>query len=145
MPISERALGKVTIMNYGDYNLQYQWILSEECTATGAQGCQLVSIDRAEGSVEAQDRTNCELVFAPPRKMTLKNCTLTLKVNSTSIAIISHGSCISTGSEWSNHSHMCTGQWSGAKACLQPKGGRLWHVFPAPGRDEPQADQSCRY
>ena len=69
-------------MNHGDNNLEYNWILSEECAEAGAQGCQLVSVNRAQGTVEARDRTSCELVFAPPKKTTLKNCTLTLKVNS---------------------------------------------------------------
>ena len=81
MPVCERALGQVAIVNHGDHKLQYQWLLSDECEVMGAQGRPLVSIETAEGTVDAHDRTNCDLVFAPPKKLMLKNCTLTLKVN----------------------------------------------------------------
>ena len=80
MPVSERALGQIAILNNGDYNFQYHWTLSEQCRVAGAQGCQLVSIGRAEGTVEAHNRSTCELIFAPLKTTVLKDCTLTLEV-----------------------------------------------------------------
>ena len=78
--MSERALGQIAISNHGDYNFQYRWTLSEQCMTPGAQGCQLVSIERADGTVEAHGRSSCALVFAPPKKTVLKDCLLTLEV-----------------------------------------------------------------
>ena len=78
--MNERALGQIAILNHGDYNIQYCWKLSEQCTATGAQGCQLVSISTTQGTVEAHNRASCELIFAPPKRTVLKDCILTLEV-----------------------------------------------------------------
>ena len=80
VPVDERALGQVVVINHGDYNFQYRWCLSERCMAAGARGCQLVSIGTAEGTVPAHDRSSCDLTFAPPKRMMLKDCTLTLEV-----------------------------------------------------------------
>ena len=76
-----RALGQIAISNRGDYNFQYRWNLSEQYTVAGARGCQLISVGQSEGTVEAHSRSLCELTFAPPKKMVLKDCTLTLEVN----------------------------------------------------------------
>lgn len=80
VPVSERALGQIAISNYGDYNFQYRWTLSEQCRAAGAAACQLVSIERTEGTVDAHSRSSCALVFAPPKTAVLRDCTLTLEV-----------------------------------------------------------------
>lgn len=136
VPVNERALGQIAISNYGNYNFQYRWMLSEQCTTHGAQGCQLVSIEKAEGTVEAHNRSSCELVFAPPKKMILKNCTMTLEVTFISLfvtCICIYMLCKLTfpilGFKWSKHPYITDWTWSGAQACFHSFRSRVWHVL----------------
>ena len=80
VPVNERALGQLSILNHGQYSFEYQWRMSERCQHPGGQGCQLVAILPEEGVVEPNDRVRCELAFAPPSKMVLKSCELILEV-----------------------------------------------------------------
>ena len=85
--MNERSLGRVSVVNHGSHSIHYRWVLSERCLAAGGQGSQLVSITPAEGSVGAHNRACCELTFAPPKKMTLKDCQLTLEVHRNDVCV----------------------------------------------------------
>jgi hydrocephalus-inducing protein len=90
VPVNERALGRISLYNNGQYALEYRWVLSERCLLPGgggggggfgSSGQTLVSIAPEEGTVEAHDKSCCELVFAPPSRVTLKGCEIMLDVN----------------------------------------------------------------
>ena len=82
----ERALGRLSVLNHGHYNLEYRWKLSisEKCQQLEEKGEPLVIMDPMEGVVEPHSRLCCELAFSPPSKMTLKGCELTLEVGTLS-------------------------------------------------------------
>jgi hypothetical protein len=88
VPVNERALGRISLYNNGQYALEYRWVLSERCLMPGgggggfgSKGQALVSIAPEQGTVEAHDKSCCELVFAPPSKITLKGCEIMLDVS----------------------------------------------------------------
>ena len=86
VPVNERALGRISLYNNGQYAFEYRWVLSERCLMPGGGGfgegqMSLVSIDPEQGTVEAHNRICCELAFAPPSKITLKGCKIMLDVS----------------------------------------------------------------
>ena len=83
VPVNERALGRISLYNNGQYAFEYRWMLSERCLMPGGfgKGQTLVSIDPEQGTVEPHDRSCCELAFAPASKMTLKGCEIMLDVS----------------------------------------------------------------
>ena len=87
VPVNERALGRISLYNNGQYVFEYCWVLSEKCLTPGGFGKDqtLVSIDPGQGMVEPHDRSCCELAFAPPSKMNLRGCEIMLDVSSTNI------------------------------------------------------------
>ena len=84
VPVNERALGRISLYNNGQYPFEYRWVLSEKCLLAGGYGKSqtLVSVDPGKGMVEPHDRSCCELAFAPPSKMKLKACEILLDVSS---------------------------------------------------------------
>ena len=85
VPVNERALGRISLYNNGQYAFEYRWVLSERCLMPGGggfdKGRTLVSVDPEHGTVEPHDKNCCELAFAPPSKMTLKGCEIMLDVS----------------------------------------------------------------
>ena len=82
--VNERALWRISLYNNGQYAFEYRWVLSERCHMQGGfdREQSLVCIDPEQGMVEPHDHICCELAFAPPSKMTLKGCEITLEVSS---------------------------------------------------------------
>lgn len=83
VPVNERALGRISLYNNGQYPFEYHWVLSEKCRTRGGydKDRSVVSIDPERGMVEPHDRCCCELAFSPPCKMNLKGCEIELDVS----------------------------------------------------------------
>ena len=88
VPVNERALGRLSLYNNGQYPFEYRWALSAKCRLPGGgfdRDQTLVRIDPEQGMVEPHDRSCCELAFAPPSKMSLKGCEIVLEVRAMSV------------------------------------------------------------
>ena len=83
VPVNERALGRISLCNNGQYAFEYGWIFSERCRMQGGfdKDQALVSVNPEKGMVEPHERCCCELAFAPPAKMNLKGCEIFLEVS----------------------------------------------------------------
>ena len=84
VPVNERALGRISLYNNGQYPFEYGWVLSERCRTRGGLGGDrtLVSINPEKGMIDPHDRSCCELAFAPPSKLNLKGCEIVLEASS---------------------------------------------------------------
>lgn len=73
--VNDNALGQISIFNHSLYSFEYRWVLSHQSKHVG-----VVCVDPAAGEVSAGSRVASHLMFKPGKKMTLKNCQLTLNV-----------------------------------------------------------------
>ena len=90
VPVNERALGRISLYNNGQYPFEYRWRLSEKCRSPGGfgEGQSLVSVSPDQGMVGPHDRGCCEVAFAPPSKMSLKGCEIVLEVSGATVHIL---------------------------------------------------------
>ena len=78
--MNERALWQLSVYNYCDFELFYQFMLSDVCNRKGGVEEKLISITPQEGTVQPQDKATAEMTFSPASQMVLKNCDILLKV-----------------------------------------------------------------
>ena len=79
VPVNERALGQVSILNHGQYSFEYHWVISKRWR-TGPQEQWQLAVSPEQGMVEPYDRVSCELSFSPSTEMVLKGCGIMLEV-----------------------------------------------------------------
>jgi len=92
VPVNERALGQVSILNHGQYSFEYHWVISKRWR-TGHQEQWQLAVTPEQGMVEPYDRVGCELSFSPSTEMVLKGCEIMLEiVNGPSLPIMLRGS-----------------------------------------------------
>lgn len=75
--VNDNALGQISVSNKSQYNFEYRWVLSH---MHKSHHIGVVSVEPEAGEVAAGTRAASQLTFSPNKKMTLKNCLLTLEV-----------------------------------------------------------------
>ncbi|XP_069113582.1 hydrocephalus-inducing protein homolog isoform X2 [Argopecten irradians] len=74
--VNEQQIRNIFVMNSGKFNFDFQWELN-----TGNKKKDMVSISPMSGGVAHGEEQKCSLLFCPPCKATLKDCSLTLRIS----------------------------------------------------------------
>lgn len=75
--VNDNVLGEISVVNHSLYSFEYHWFISNP----GHHGTgKVVTIQPEAGEVSAGGKVCSQLMFNPTKKMTLRNCQLTLRV-----------------------------------------------------------------
>ncbi len=76
IPVKDRALGQISVLNQSQYFIEYQWNIVHP-----SKYGEVVSIRPQRGIVKAGEKEISQLQFIPTAKMALKNCQAVLEVS----------------------------------------------------------------
>lgn len=74
--VNESALGQIFIFNHSLHAFEYRWLLTLQGRQVG-----VVNVEPGAGQVPPGGREVSQLKFSPGRKITLRDCQLTLSVS----------------------------------------------------------------